>query len=235
MIKIKKLLMLGLLVVTIFLVAPPSQAFACDQNPSQFFGIPDWHKYLPCSPDGGVDNVNLSLSQVWLIGIAVFEAILRIGAIAAMVFIMWGGVKYITSQGNGDATAQARKTIINAAAGLVILISASVGVAFLINLLDVGGGASGSGGQLNIPGADASSNTIKRVLQFVYAVVAVVAVIYIIIAAIKYALSTGDSNKALSARNTIIYAAVGLVIVLIAQTITNTVLDRFGFVLGVFI
>lgn len=217
--------------------APSEQAFACtyptgttgpngeSTTASEFFGLRNWHHYLPCDDTGAIDNTNLTLNSVWLIAIAVFETLLRVGALLALAFIIWGGVKYITSQGNADGTASARKTIINSIAGLLITISASVMVSFAINLLS-GGNLGSSGTQLEIPNSAADGTVITSVLRLVYAVVAVVSVIYIVIGSIKFATSTGDPGKAANARNTIIYAIVGLLVVLTAQMITNVLLEQ---------
>ena len=57
-------------------------------------------------------------------------------------------------------------------------------------------------------------------------VVGIIAVIMIIIGGIRFVLSGGDSNNVSAARNTIIYAIVGLVVVALAQVIVHFVLNR---------
>lgn len=56
-------------------------------------------------------------------------------------------------------------------------------------------------------------------------VVGVIAVIMIIYGGFKYITSSGDSNKVSTAKNTLIYAIVGLVIVALAQLIVHYVLN----------
>lgn len=56
-------------------------------------------------------------------------------------------------------------------------------------------------------------------------VVGVAAVIMIIIGGLKYITSSGDSNNITSAKNTILYAIIGLVIVALAQFIVKFVLN----------
>lgn len=53
-----------------------------------------------------------------------------------------------------------------------------------------------------------------------------VAVIIIVVSGLRYVLSEGDPAKAAQARNGIIYAAVGLVVIVAAQSIITFVLDR---------
>ncbi len=57
-------------------------------------------------------------------------------------------------------------------------------------------------------------------------VVGVVAVIMIIIGGFQYITSAGDSNKVSTAKNTILYAIIGLIIVALAQVIVRFVLGR---------
>ena len=201
--------------------AQAPQAQACGPNDT-FLGIRAWHYYLPC--DGDSVSQDISLDQVWLIALAVFESMLFIAGIVAVIFVIWGGVKYVTSQGRPEATSSALKTIINAIAGTVIAVSSTVLVRFLINLLAPGGLNRGA---LNLPNA-AQDDVISRVFSFAYAVIGVITVMYIVIGSIKFATSTGDPGKAASARNTIIYAVVGLVVVIAASTITDFVLTRLG-------
>ncbi len=59
-------------------------------------------------------------------------------------------------------------------------------------------------------------------------VVGIVAVIMIIVGGFKYITSNGDSGAVSSAKNTILYAIVGLVIVALAQIIVRFVLRETG-------
>lgn len=55
-----------------------------------------------------------------------------IAASVALLMIVWGGVKYITSKGDPGATAKARNTIIYAAVGLAISMLAFAIVTFVL-------------------------------------------------------------------------------------------------------
>ncbi|MBA3758548.1 hypothetical protein H0X10_02860 [Candidatus Saccharibacteria bacterium] len=77
------------------------------------------------------------------------------------------------------------------------------------------------------PGAETAVNkTIRLVVNTLSLIVGVVAVIMIIIGGLKYITSSGDSNNVSSAKNTILYAVIGLVIVALAQVIVRFVLDK---------
>lgn len=67
---------------------------------------------------------------------------------------------------------------------------------------------------------------VTRATQIVTIAVGAAAVIMIIIGGFRYVLSAGDSNATQSARNMIIYAVVGLIIALVAQSLVLFVLRR---------
>lgn len=86
-----------------------------------------------------------------------------------------------------------------------------------INASEIGyTGKTGDGGGL-----------IKPVLNTVYFWAAALAVIVIVIAGIIYATSQGDASGISKAKNAILGAVVGLIIILSAFVITNFVLGRF--------
>ena len=99
-----------------------------------FLLFPKWYKYLPSS---GLDANGLctpqvnGLNDIWLIAAAVLEILLRIAALAAVGFVIYGSFEYITSQGEPDKTSKARSTILNAAIGLVIAIMSTVIINFV--------------------------------------------------------------------------------------------------------
>ncbi len=70
------------------------------------------------------------------------------------------------------------------------------------------------------------NNALKLVINIFSLVVGVISVIMIIIGGLKYITSGGDSGNVTSAKNTILYAVIGLVIVALAQFIVRFVLAR---------
>lgn len=75
-------------------------------------------------------------------------------------------------------------------------------------------------------GTSTINNIIKQVVNIFSLVVGVVAVIMIIVGGLKYITSGGDSSSVSSAKNTILYAIIGLVIVALAQFIVRFVFAR---------
>ena len=69
---------------------------------------------------------------------------------------------------------------------------------------------------------------VLAVLNWVYAALGMLAVGFIIYGAIQYALAHGDPAKAKKGKESIVYAVIGLVVVLLAAVITNFVYGVFG-------
>ncbi len=70
------------------------------------------------------------------------------------------------------------------------------------------------------------NSLIRTIINILSFVVGVVAVIMVIIGGFNYVTSGGDSNKVSSAKNTIIYALVGLVIVALSQVLVQFVFNQ---------
>jgi hypothetical protein len=89
------------------------------------------------------------------------------------------------------------------------------------------------GGQCTSVSQDTVNNKVNHIITLVInifsVIVGIVAVIMIIVGGFKYITSGGESGKIGGAKNTIIYAIIGLIIVALAQFIVHFVL---GNVLG---
>jgi hypothetical protein len=75
-------------------------------------------------------------------------------------------------------------------------------------------------------GVDKVNSLITTAVNIFSIIVGIVAVIMIIIGGLKYITSSGDSSNISSAKNTIIYAVIGLVVVALAQFIVKFVLAK---------
>ena len=62
----------------------------------------------------------------------IINTLLSLAALIAAVFIVIGGVRYVTSQGDDDAVAAAKNTILYAAIGIIIILLSAVLVNFVI-------------------------------------------------------------------------------------------------------
>jgi hypothetical protein len=120
--------------------AAAKDAKACGRD-STFFGLPVWYKYLKVenlSVDTTLKNCRFVIedsTDYWLIGLAVIEMLLRLVGILAVGFVIYGGFRYLISQGEPDNTKKALQTIINALIGAAIAVIASAVVSFIAGRL----------------------------------------------------------------------------------------------------
>jgi len=67
---------------------------------------------------------------------------------------------------------------------------------------------------------------LKTVIDVISLIIGVVAVIMIMVGGLRMILSAGDSKTVASARNSIIYAAVGILVAVVAQGLVVFVIDK---------
>lgn len=73
-------------------------------------------------------------------------------------------------------------------------------------------------------GDNAIFKTITNVLLFI---IGAISVIMLIIGGIRYVVSGGDSGAVTSAKNTILYAVIGIIVALLAYALVNFVISSF--------
>lgn len=73
---------------------------------------------------------------------------------------------------------------------------------------------------------DQVDNVVTQVINIVSLLVGVAAVIMIMVGGLRYVTSNGDSGQVGNAKNTILYAVVGLVVVALAQIIVRFVVSK---------
>jgi hypothetical protein len=109
---------------------------------SGFFGFPHWYEYLQIGDIKTKDSVihcqvtTFSVpGDLILVTLAIIDILIHIAGLVAIVYVVIGGVQYVTSQGNPDATAKAQSTVVNALIGLALTITAIAFVSFIGNKL----------------------------------------------------------------------------------------------------
>ncbi|HJQ09227.1 MAG TPA: pilin [Candidatus Saccharimonadales bacterium] len=83
-------------------------------------------------------------------------------------------------------------------------------------------GGTPSGGKCSV-GGPSLNRIIATAINIISIIVGIAAVIMIMVGGFKYITSGGDSSNLASAKNTIIYAVIGLIIVALAQAIVQFV------------
>lgn len=116
-----------------------------------------------------------------------------------------------------------------ATTALVFAVAAPTQVAYAA----CGGGSSAKGQVLTGAGETGSDCTdravnglIKTIVELLSYIIGVVAVIVIMVGGFKYITSNGDSNGVENAKNTILYAVIGLVVAVLAQFLVRVVLSQ---------
>jgi len=74
---------------------------------------------------------------------------------------------------------------------------------------------------------DNASSMIQTVINILLYILGIIAVVMIVIGGIRYTTSNGDPGSLKTARDTIIYSVVGLVVAILAYAIVNLVVGRF--------
>ena len=69
--------------------------------------------------------------------------------------------------------------------------------------------------------------TVNNVANAAFMLAGIVAVLFIIIGGISYSTSAGDPGKISRAKDTILYAVIGLIVVLVSFIIVQFVIGRF--------
>jgi len=101
-----------------------------------FFFLPNWWEFLPNQPQPPDCSIAFDFpGDIWAVGLAVLDMLLRLGGFLAVIVIIAAGLQYITSGGNSDKGVAARKRLLNAIIGLAIVLIAAGVVAFIGNTI----------------------------------------------------------------------------------------------------
>lgn len=105
-----------------------------------------------------------------------------------------------------------------------VLLSATPSYAADLTLQGGANSAKGTDQATDLFGASGIFTTITNTLLFI---LGAVSVIMIIIGGLRYVISGGDSSAVTAAKNTILYAIVGVIIAILAYAIINFVIGSF--------
>lgn len=206
---------------TAITVAAPQVASAANACTKSFMGFPTWYRNISEVQDGECvvkDPGSVGL-PVFILQIALNIVDIGVVAVAYLsgALILYGGFKFILSQGDSDKMATARKTLMNASIGLVISIGSVAIVRFITSKLSIGVGIK------EIPIADLIAN----ILSTVYFAVGAVSVMVIIISGFTFVTGGSNPNSVAKAKNAILYSVIGIVVSLAAFAITQFIAGRF--------
>jgi len=87
-------------------------------------------------------------------------------------------------------------------------------------------GATDPSCQTMLPQVSANDASVKIILQLVFGIISAATVIFILVSSLKFVTSQGDPQSIAKARQSILYAIIGLVIALSAEAIVTFTLGR---------
>lgn len=219
---LKKILIFGLLIFGLGF-STISPVFADGDRPwydesmancDYFLGMPSWDCHLDTEKINSTEGLK---EGIWMIIANISISITILAAYLALGFIVYGGYRYIFAGGDTGKVASGRKTLTTAFVGLGIVILANIifnGIKFA--LLTAGG--SNSSSPFGLP--DVEANTVfTNALSWIIGMAGFAAAIFLVYGGISYITSSGDAGKLTKAKNTILYALIGLVIVGLAEII----------------
>ena len=139
----------------------------------------------------------------------------------AIVFIVIGGILYITSAGNEKQMELGKKALLASMIGLAIGIAAP---SFLLEIYTILGGNPSS---VPAPEGQRLSTIVLNVLNFLLSVVGTLALIMLVVGGIMYIMASGNEDTADKAKNTIKYAIIGIAVALAALVIVRQIAAFF--------
>jgi hypothetical protein len=147
--------------VTIFsifslLAVAPTPTVSADTCASDvdanFLNFPTWYRGL-CK--NGTDELmdfkgESPTKIIWPVALNILDILLRLVGIMAVGFVIWGGIRYVMSNGEPEQAKKAMDTILKSVIGMVIAMVAAVVVSFIVGMAI--GGASSSTNPAGLPG-----------------------------------------------------------------------------------
>ena len=111
-----------------------------------------------------------------------------------------------------------------AAISVVSVLFAPASMAFNLSIEDGANSARGTDQAIDLFGSAGIFTTITNVMLFI---VGAISVIMVVIGGLRYVVSGGNSGNITTAKNTILYAIVGLIIAIMAYAVINFVIGSF--------
>lgn len=137
---ITALLMLFAAVMPATVSAMPLTQFGAPCAATPVLTFSPWYKGLECTKEERTDGRKYDqpqitkLNDIWKIALNVVEWLVGLAAYAAVVFIIWGGFKYMKSRGDPGQLVEAKNTITQAVIGLGVALTSTAIVLFVQSL-----------------------------------------------------------------------------------------------------
>lgn len=141
----------------------------------------------------------------------VLDVLLTLVGIVAAIFLLYAGFKYISSRGDEGEAEQAKNQIVYAVIGIIVAGLAEIIATAVLNV-----------------DASALVADIHRIVTAFLILVSTVAAAYMLIAGVMYLTSQGDEEQARRAKMQIVYAAIGLFVIILSGVLVNFVINAIN-------
>lgn len=157
---------------------------------------------------------------------AILNNLMGIIVIIAIIFIVIGGILYMTSGGNETQITRAKKTWTGAVIGLAIALAAPTFLKEIQSILN----STGTGGSADnwVREALTIRQIAENVLNLLLSIVGIIAMIAMVIGGGTYLTAYGDQRKIDTAKMIITYAVIGIGVSLAALVIVRQVSALLG-------
>ena len=147
--------------------------------------------------------------------------------VIAVIFIIIGGILYMSSAGNETMVKRAKQTWTGAVVGLAIALASPT---FLKQIKEILNSNSTTGGSVDawVNKALPIKEIAMNVLEFLLSVFGVLAIIALVIGGGMYLTAYGDEKKIDSGKKIITYAIIGIVVALSALVVTRQIASLIG-------
>jgi type IV secretory pathway VirB2 component (pilin) len=142
----------------------------------------------------------------------------------AIVFIVIGGILYMTSAGNEKRITTAKNCWTGAVIGLAIVLA---GPSLLKDVMTVLG-SNGSANNPQVSSAPGLQQIAANILAFLLSIVGIIAIISLVIGGIMYMTSYGDDKRMETGKKIFTYSIIGIVISLASLVIVKQVGTLMG-------
>lgn len=220
--KIAKIIAAIMMMSVVAVAALPTQEVAAQDYTCEkhFMGLRAWYDGLVTEDENGNCEINYPDPSaedgqavkdfIWTAVLNVVSMVLGIMGYLAIGFVIYGGIQYMTGQGDPQKVAKGKRTITNSVIGLVIVMSASIISGTIADI---------------VSGASKEDNFFVGIFNEVFIWAGIIAVIMIVYGGIQYITSTGNPQGITKAKTTILYSVIGLLVVLFASAIVNVVVN----------
>ncbi len=141
----------------------------------------------------------------------------------ALIFLVLGGIFYITSGGDSKKIETAKSMITAAMIGLAIGVAAPSFLKEIGNILGWGGAQVPT----EVSGARSAIEVAQAVLDFLLSIVGLLAMVMMVVGGLMFFAAAGDEKRAETAKGIVKYSVIGVAVAIVSLIIVRTIAGLF--------